>query len=326
MIVVLLACGCSKPGRDAFAEAEALEAQGKVEEAARLFDLTCCYAPEGEKCSTSDQRAAEARIKGAEKAMDAGQFLAASGLLISALATADGASAQKAGERLGSPELKQGVAYERALTLGKTDEARKAIEAVAATTTPAGALAKAWLDKERPPMVVKAVKAACGPDHQGSCTRATAELRKAALTGPESEEATALAEEEERRVYPLRLNAEAFLQNFAAAAKRDSLFEACKLPGDVQGAGANIPGTTRNLCQSFCGCTSYIASPEDVDEQIKKRQINDVIWRRTMRSIGDSDLVAALEERKKAAQEVAEIAKVEIPKPRPAPKTVSGKK
>lgn len=131
MVVLLVVAGCAKPGRDTFAEAEALEAQGKAEEAARRFDLACAFAPAGENCASSDKRAAEARLKAVDKAMSAGQFLAAERLATLAFACLDGPTAQLAKERLGSGDLLQGIAYERALARGTPREIREAMEPIA---------------------------------------------------------------------------------------------------------------------------------------------------------------------------------------------------
>ncbi|MEP7126783.1 MAG: hypothetical protein ABJE95_37985 [Byssovorax sp.] len=328
-LALLLISSCTKPGRDVVAEAEALAAQGKGEEAARLFDLACCHTPEGEKCASSDRRAAEARITAAEKAMGAGQFLAAERLLILARATADEGAAQKARERLVSEDLMRGTAYERALTLGKTPAAQKAMEAVAATKTPAAALAKAWLDKERPAIVLGVVKAACGPEHEGSCSKATTELRAAALTGPESDEATAIADAEERRIYPLRINAETFLQSFVAESLRNGLLEMCMAPPESMGARV-APDAPKVICLESHLDPGHCMPREKVEEQLQYHRINETAWLRAMKAIADPELVAPLEERKKKAQRFTpddpKIARLDVPKPRPAPKAAGAKK
>jgi hypothetical protein len=95
--------GCGNSGPDVFAEGEALEASGKLEEAARKFELTCAYAPKGERCPAAAGRAAEARIKAAEKAIGDKQFVAAERLLCAALFTADDARAQTIAARAPRP-------------------------------------------------------------------------------------------------------------------------------------------------------------------------------------------------------------------------------
>jgi hypothetical protein len=328
-IALLLLSACNKPGRDVVAEAEALAAQGKGEEAARMFDLACCYGPEGEKCASSDRRASEARLGAAEKAMGAGQFLAAERLLILARATADEGAAQKARERLASEDLMRGAAYERALTLGKTPAAQKAMEAIAATKTPAAALAKTWLDKERPAIVLGVVKAACGPAHEGSCTEVTTALRAAALSGPESEEATAITDAEERRVYPLRLNAETFLQNFIGESLHNGLIEMCMAPPDSMGEGRS-GDSKKVICLDSHLDPGHCMPREKVEEQLQSHRVNETAWRRAMTAIADPALVAPLEERKKKAERFTpddpKMPKLDIPKPRSAPKVAGAKK
>jgi hypothetical protein len=320
MVVLVGIAGCARPGRDAFAEAEALEAQGKAEEAARMFELTCAWSPAGEKCASSDRRAAEVRLKAADKAMSAGQFLAAERLATLAFACLDGATAQQAKDRLNSDDLIQGIAYERALARGTPREIQQALEAVAATKTPAAALATTWLGKERPAILVGAVKAACGPKQEGSCSKAAAALRAAAITGPERDEAIALAEAEERRIYPIRLNAEVFLKNFAAVAKHDELIMTCMVVDE--GQSEIVPGSIRATCLDNGLTPNHCAAPDLVNEQLQKHRVNATVWLRAMKSIADPELVAALEERKKKP----EYEKVEVPKPPPAPKATGGKK
>lgn len=314
LCLVLLLVGCGGSGRDVFAEAEALEREGKLEEAASKFQLACAYAPKSEGCKTADGRAAEARIKAAEKAIGNGQFARAEGLLAMALVSADETTAKKVTDRIASEEMKQGLAYQRALGHPDKKDIAKAMDAVAATNTPVAAQAKAWIEKERAGLVIAAVKAACGPTHEGSCSKAAAELKSAAITGAEADAAVLVAEEEERRVYPIRMNAEGLLKNFAEVAKQDDLIEGCKFSSTVQGGGANIPGTLRNRCEFGLGA-SYVMSADDVDQQIQKRRANDVVWRRAMKSIGDPEIVAALELRKTDAQKDKKYEKLEIQKP-----------
>jgi hypothetical protein len=327
-IALLLISACNKPGRDVVAEAEALAAQGKGEDAARMFDLACCYGAEGEKCTTSDRRASEARLGAAEKAMGAGQFLAAERLLILARATADEGAAQKARERLDSEDLMRGAAYERALTLGKTPAAQKAMEAIAATKTPAAALAQAWLDKERPAIVLGIVKAACGPAREGSCSELTTALRAAALTGPEGDEATAITDAEERRVYPIRLDAETFLQNFVGESLHNGLIEMCMAPPDM---GVGFAANSRKVtCLDSHLDPGHCMPREKVEEQLQNHRVNETAWRRAMTAIADPALVAPLEERKKTAQradaDTPRMPRLDIPKPKPAPKLAGAKK
>lgn len=308
----LAPAGCGGSGPDVFAEGEALEAQGKLEEAAARFALTCAFAPGGDRCGAADGRAAEARIKAAEKALGEGHYLAAERLLGMSLFTADEAAAKRASERLGSDELARGLAYERALGRADKREVARALEEVAASHAPAAASARAWLDRERPGLLVAAVKAACGPAHEGSCAKASADLRAAAPAGAEADQAAALADEEERRVYPLRVTAEAFLRTFAGARTRDELIDFCKMPHEAIGD----EGVRR--CASTGG--DEAAAADKPEERRQQRRVAELGWRRALRSIADAELVAALEARRDKVDAGVEIDKLDPPRPKPGPK------
>jgi hypothetical protein len=303
--IALGLAGCGSAAPDVFAEAEALEREGKLEEAAAKFELTCAYAPKGDKCGAADGRAAEARLKAAEKAMAEGKLAAAERLFGMALFTADDATAQKVIDRLTSDDLKQGIAYERALGQSDKQEIIPAMTAIAATKTPAAARAKAWLDAERPSMLIAAVKAACGPTHEASCSRAASELSAAAVTGPEADLAIALAEAEERRIFKDRLNAEEFINNFAARSKQEKVISDCK---------AKPESEQTEICQNV------LANDVTDDEKREKQKMNELVWRRAMKSIADPEIVAALEQRKTEAIATGESKRLTIPKPKPAPK------
>lgn len=301
--VALGSAGCGKAGPDVFAEGEALEAQGKPEEAALKFDLTCAYAPKGEKCFAADGRTAEARIKAAEKAIGEGQYLAAERLLTLSLLTADEATAKKATDRLAAEDLTQGLRYQRALTRSSKKDIAEVMSEVAAAKTPAAARAKEWLDKERPGLALARVKAACGPGHHGSCTRAAADLKAAALTGPEVDEALALIDAEERRVYPLRVTAENFLAVFASEGQKLQVIHKC-----IDGRSPD-----ESEIQAKVRCTDETFPLPD--EEVKERNNNNTLFRRLLKSIADPELGAALEERKKKAIDEAKTTKLDLPKP-----------
>jgi hypothetical protein len=314
--------GCGKSAPAVFVEAEALEGQGKLEDAAAKFELTCAHAPESDQCRAADGRAAEARIKAAEKAIGDGDPALAERLFTRALLTADDATAKKVIDRLASDEVAQGLAYQRALGHADRKDIAAAMTGIAATTTPAAARAKAWLDKERPGIVIAAVKAACGPAREGSCSKAAAELKAAAPAGPEADEATALAENEERRIYPDRVKAEALLRSFATMAARDRVIGFCNNVIRVIGLEAI----------NRCGDANVPEPSVAVRDELRHQRVfNELTWRRTLRSIGDPALVAPLEQRKeKAIRECSskgdvgalscEIEGLTIPKPTPAPK------
>jgi hypothetical protein len=56
------------------------------------------------------------------------------------------------------------------------------------------------------------------------------------------------------------------------------------------------------------------------DEKREKQKMNELVWRRAMKSIADPEIVAALEQRKTEAIATGESKRLTIPKPKPAPK------
>ena len=191
------------------------------------------------------------------------------------------------------------------------------MEAIAATATPAAARALGWLDKERTWRLVAAVSAACGPvtprppARDGSCSKAAASQRAAGTTGPDVDAAALLADEEERRVFPIRQNAEVFLKNFAARSKLDKLANECKAARcDNKQKGEEAPESEL--------CSSVVA--DEPSARRTKERATAYVWRKAMREIADPELVSALEGRMKKALETGEYDTLDIPKPRPAPK------
>lgn len=308
---MLLGClGCSASGPDVVPEAEALEGQGKFEEAAAKFEIACANRPDDAKCPSSGERAAKARLKAAEKAMSEGRYADAEKTLLRAFLTAEGAVQTEIADKLASADLKDGLRYQRALLLPEKALTKKTLDEIAASGAPAvQAKAKEWLDKERPALLIAAVKDACGPAHKGSCTSAFAKLKEAGLKGPEADEATAIAEEEERRVYPKRGEAERFLAVFASQKTKENGVEKC-----VEEGSAGAPGQTAAL-KASCWEEAFGT------DWYQPRKNNENLWRRLMKTIADPDLVAPLEARKREALSTGgPIQKIDIPKPKAAPK------
>src|SRR5262245_45884173 len=89
LIFILAAAACSSPGKAVLSDAAALEAQGKLEEAAARLEMGCALSPAAEPCPTSDARASEMWQKAAEKAVNEGRYRDAERLLHRATLTAD---------------------------------------------------------------------------------------------------------------------------------------------------------------------------------------------------------------------------------------------
>ncbi|HZF47041.1 MAG TPA: hypothetical protein VE093_00250 [Polyangiaceae bacterium] len=310
-VAVLLGClGCSASGPDVVPEAEALEGQGKFEEAAAKFEIACANRPDDAKCPSSGERAARARLKAAEKSMAEGLYIDAEKTLLRAFLTAEGAVQNEIADKLVGAELKDGLRYQRALLLADKALTQKTLDEIAASGAPAvQAKAKEWLDKERPALLIAAVKDACGPAHKGSCTSAFAKLKEAGLKGPEADEAAAIAEEEERRVYPKRAEAERFLAVFATQKTKEDGVEKCVEEGSADAPSGRTAALKGTCWEEAFGTDWYQA-----------RKTNENLWRRLMKTIADPDLVAALEARKREALSTGAVQKLDIPKPKAAPK------
>jgi hypothetical protein len=302
----LALAGCGK-GRDVFPEAESLDKAGKFEEAAQKFDLACPLAPEGPRCGESAGRAFEERLKAAEAEIGQGHFLAAERLVLAALVTADDAAQKRARDRLAQEDLALGVRYERALTMADKKKIAAALEPIAASKAPVAQRAKEWLDREGPALLARAVKAACGPDHEGSCTETFARLQASGAKGPEVDEATKAAEAEQRRVYPLRTQGESFVRVFATQGQKQKAFEKCRTEKTEEGAAAQ------------CHEEAFGSDPDD--KQYQARKNNENLFRRLLKQIADPALTADLEARKQRALSEGEAKTADVPKPKPTPRS-----
>jgi hypothetical protein len=300
----LVFAGCSSPP-SVVAEAEALEAQGKLEESGAKLDLACALAPGTPDCAASDAKATAVRMKAAEKAINDGKFIEAERLLRLAQLTADEAASQGAADRLAKPDLIEGLRYERALRETDKVRATKVMEAVAASGAPPAAKAKEWLDRERPAGLVEEVKAACGPERRGSCSKTWSLLQALPAKPPGFDEAAALAQEEERRIYPMRGEAERFLPVFAARWKKKEAFERCLAEKAVE-----VPEEH----QRTQDCRGDIWEKETY-ERYDGEKLEETLFRRRLKAIGDPEIVGPLEERKKQAIESGVYAPLSIPKP-----------
>jgi hypothetical protein len=310
VLAALASCG---GGRDVFPDAEALEKAGKLEEAAARFDVVCAYAPAGARCKEADARAFEARMKAADAAIAEGRFVAADRLIRQAEATAGDAERKRAEDRLAQEDVTAGVAFERALAMTDRKKAASVIEPIAAGKTPAAAKAKAWLDKEGPAILAAAVKAACGPDHDGSCSEAFAKLQASGAKGPDADEATRAAEAEQRRVYPLRTQGENFVRVFASRGQQQRAYEKCM--ADKSEDVRVDPTGVREACEGLTLGTD----PDDKRYQANKN--NEDLFRRLLQRIADPAIARDLEARKARALAEGEAQTIDVPKPKPAPRS-----
>lgn len=291
------------------AEAAALESQGKLEEAAAKLEMGCALSPTEDPCPGSDRKASETWQKAAEKAVTEGRYRDAERLFQRAALTADDDGRLVIKDRLGKPDVVEGLKYERALAM--TDEAAAPVmDGISKAQAPAAEKAKEWLAKKAPPTLTKAVMAACGPERAGSCTKAWEALQAAGIKGPEVDKAQAAAEAEERRVYPLRVQAESFLPIFAERNRKEAGYKTClsNAGGGGEGSGAEV------------ACFSETYAAPDPMALFDTQQSQDALFRRTLKQIGDDAITSELKLRRAAAEVSGQYLRQEIPKPKPAPK------
>ena len=156
------------------------------------------------------------------------------------------------------------------------------------------------------------MKAACGPDHEGSCSEAFAKLQASGAKGPEVDEATRIAEAEQRRVYPLRTQGEGFVRVFASLGQKQKAFEKCQ--ADKASDGTD-PAVVRN------GCDDEVFGTEPDDKKYQAKKNNEDLFRRLLQQIADPALASDLEARKARALTEGEAQAADVPKPKPAPRS-----
>ncbi|MDC0747988.1 hypothetical protein [Polyangium mundeleinium] len=284
--------GCSGPP-PSFKEAENLEAQANFEEAAQKFELVCAEGPASPECQQSSARAAGALGTAATKAVEKNEFGKAERLLLRALASADEPTAKDIEARLGKEDLTEGVRFEQAAA--DTDKARAfdTMNALAAGSTPAAALAKAWVEKERPGLLVAQVKAACSPEHQGSCAETFEKLEALPEKPPGEGEAKAAYDAEQKRTEKARAELDRFVAVFAQRGKKDLAFNLC-LAEKASEIDAEF--------QRIRACEEDIyADGKSAYERFEARQTEDSLFRRRLATLGDPVAIARYEARQKGA-------------------------
>ena len=184
-----------------------------------------------------------------------------------------------------------------------------ALEPIAAARSAASAKPKEWLDQESPALLAQDVKVACGPEHDGSCSEAFARLQASGAKGPAVDEATRVAEAEQRRVYPLRTQGERFLRVFATVGQKQKAFAKCRADKGVEGSD---PDQVRSAC------ADDVLGTDPDDKRYQARKNDETLFRRLSKQIADPALARDLEARKGRALDEGVATSADVPKPRPA--------
>lgn len=300
LVFALWTAGCSNAA-PSFKQGENLEAEGKFEEAAQAFELVCAESPEGPECPKAAARATTALTTAATKAMEKNEFSKAERLLLRALLNADDTTAKDIEARLSKEDLVDGIRYELAVADPDKQRASTTMKALSESTSPAAKLASAWLDKERPGLLVAQVKAACGPDHDGSCTATFEQLDGLAQKPAGYDEAKAAYEAEQKRTEKGRAELERFLTVFAQRGKKQMENEAC-----LQKAAADQPDVLHNR-----ECNEQAHGDNKLPhERFDSQQTEENLFRRRLATLNDSALTASYEERRVQALTSGEFPKL----------------
>ena len=305
LLLSLLSVGCSNAA-PSFKLGENLEAEGKFEEAAQKFELVCAEVPAGPDCPKAGARIVNALTTAATKAMEKSEFGKAEGLLLRALLHADEAAAKDIEARLAKEDLVDGIRYEQAAADKNKQRASATMKTLAENGSPAAKLASAWLDKERPGLLVEQVKVACGPNHEGSCTATFEQLEALPQKPAGYDEAKAAYEVDQKRTEKTRGELERFLTVFAQRGKKQMEFDACirNKPSD-QPEYANA-----RECNSETTTDSKVPF-----ERFDSQQTEDNLFRRRLATLEDPALVSSYEERRVQALTSGEFPKAAVKKP-----------
>lgn len=310
LLLSLLVAGCSNTA-PSFKLGENLEAEGKFEEAAQKFELVCAEVPAGPECPKAAARATNALNTAATKAMEKNEFGKAERLLLRALLHADETAAKDIEARLAKEDLVDGIRYEQAAADPDKQRASITIKALTESNSPVAKLASAWMDKERPGLLVEQVKAACGPNHQGSCTTLFAELEALAQKPAGFDDAKAIYDAEQKRTEKGRGELERFLTVFAQRGKKQMEYDKC-----FEEKSADLPEYAKAR-----ECNSETTTDNKVPfERFDAQQTEENLFRRRLATLEDPALIASYEERR-----VQALTSGEVPKP-PAKKSAGGAK
>lgn len=299
LVWALLIAGCSNAA-PSFKQGENLEAEGKFEEAAQAFELVCAEAPEGPECPKAAARATTALTTAATKAMEKNEFSKAERLFLRALLNADETTAKDIEGRLAKEDLVDGIRYELALADADKQRASMTMKALSESASPAAKLASAWLEKERPGLLVAQVKAACGLDHEGSCTATFEQLDGLPQKPAGYDEAKAAYEAEQKRTEKGRAELERFLNVFAQRGKKQLDFDAC-----LQKASSDQPEYA-----NMRDCNEQVYGDGKVAfERFDAQQTEENLFRRRVATLNDSALAASYDERRVQALTSGEFPK-----------------
>jgi hypothetical protein len=161
---------------------------------------------------------------------------------------------------------------------------------------PVAAKARAWLEKNRPAILLARVKGACKAGASASCAEAGRALAALHPGSPESAEAQRLVQADYERVHPLLKQAENLLVQRVELYDKDQLVEICTAKSGEANADA---------------CAVQVVG----DRRLPTPGFLDGAWKKKLEEIGDPFFVKTLEARYGRAAAAGEYDPEPWPKP-----------
>lgn len=213
-----LLLGCDH-GREPLARGADAEALGNLAEAATQYRAVCESG--SSLCPIATRRIERIKLVEADKALSSGEHKKAKAAIDLALASTDEGVKRAALAMSTLPDLEKGIAWEEASALAKPDETRTAMESLAGGSFAVSPKAREWLEKNRPGLLLGAIKAACSPQGTGACAERGRELARLHPTSPENAEASKLVEADYARLFPRLQEAENLIGQQVMIYERD---------------------------------------------------------------------------------------------------------
>jgi hypothetical protein len=274
-LLALPLAGCDA-GRRPFAEAGRAEAEGRFDDAIARYAAVCSKAPASPLCARAEARADRLVVRQAITAIADKRFGQAKPWLDTAAGSKDPVAREAAAQVAASPDFVQGLAWMEAAAIEDHRQALPKMEALASADVTSSADARAWVEKNRPAIMLEDVQAACvpAPPEHASCVATGRKLAALYPRSPEAAAARKLVEAEYRRMVPVLREAETVLMRAVPIGRGSAKVERCmqQMPENAaphassmreicEGEGFD-PQLTSDVQTSWLEVTAQIRDPE----------------------------------------------------------------
>ncbi|MFO0756898.1 MAG: hypothetical protein U0359_10420 [Byssovorax sp.] len=282
-LLAALAPGCAR--HDArYDEAARAELEGHVASAAAAYREVCARA--APRCPDARERLERMALRDGMEALAEDRFTAARDILDPLLGAVDAPTRRAAAALQKTPEMTQGLAFERALALPDPADALPAMEALAAAGTRVAPKARVFLVAHRPGILLARAEAACAPEGRGSCAEAVDALSSKHPGSPEADRAKQLLLAEQKRIRPLLDEAERMLKQRVELYDNEQLVDLCMASADMPADFSRAP------CETKIRRGRALPSPEALAAS----------WQKILDAIHDTAVTRPLALRFKAAE------------------------